>query len=200
MFIGSDEALCSKLSRLTAQLRPQRSDQLPPLVKVDELILFLQEALEENGRPRTSWDLTKIAWRCLEPSPETAYILQSDERYHTSAATEEGKEIEDRTTRSSEEQIDDTIWLGEVDIIAGQIVDEMPLQRQQVVALELSKVKQAEIVKRLQISRGTIHNEMNRFQSSLLRIIEEKDLNEEKAMLLLQIILDILKAEAFFEG
>ncbi len=188
----SDDDLCRILPSVPADLVYRRSDQdVPPLVALDDLHKFLLTTLETAGRAIRSWDLTVLAWKKLEPSPITVFPLQAEEMTYEDGST---KDYADNQVEH-EECLDD--WRCQVDIVATQLLDQLSERTQQILMYSLFNTDQTKIAKKLGISRGTVHNELKKFKSLLKVLTIEKDLDEKKCLILLEIIKDRLRTEFF---
>ena len=189
-FKGSDEELVKYLPTIPARLKEQREGQLPPLVNPEDLRAFLLEVFPIIGRARAVWDVALIILDRLEPSPISAFPHQDVSK------TEEEKEYF-ITQSQIERNFESNTWQQEVDIVAGQIVDKMPQQEQQVFILSIEKVGQQEICERVGISRSTVHKLKKSYEDRLEKFATENEKTKEEVLFLIEAIRDILKFEAF---
>lgn len=192
-FTGDDDALLALLPALPSKLQPQREGQLPPLVKLEDLRDFLLHIFPIIGRRRTLWDIANLTVKQLEPSPLS--VFPHHDVSHNNDYQEYGV-IEDQI----EQAFDTEIWEQNVDIIAGQIVDAMPIKEQQVFALILQNTTQKEICSRLQISRSTVHKLHKSYQQRLAKFAEENQKTQDEILLLVEAMRDIVEQEAFDKG
>lgn len=192
-----DNAVCEGLPPLPARLDAQRPGQLPPLVDVEVLPAFLEQALARSMRPRTDWALTRLAWVLLDPAPDAVLLGVAATRDAQDDADDEARYSPVPAPDESDTRVARERWERRVDVVASALVQDLKPRQQTVVLGHLHHTPQQEICDRLGISRGTVHNEMNDFREKLGAVIEAEGIDQDDARALLAALLNILEAEAF---
>ena len=197
----TDDVLISLLPEVPSRLVAQRGDQVPPLVDDDVVPDFLTEALARACRPRAEWALVKLLWARLRPSPE-AVFLATDASPSRVRSTEDEPHVEDVWGRAPEATEPETAvardrWAQRVDVVASQIVDALTPRQQAVAAGRLQQLSNEEMCRRLGVSRGTLHNDLQHFRALCEEAAEADDLDDDGMRVLVDALLNILGAEAF---
>jgi len=180
--VRSDREVVAILPPLDARLEPQRSDQVPPLVAASVLPDFLVRCLELGGRPRTTWDLTDLVWRCLSPPAES--VLGFDD---VPAATPEAVAIHGE-------------WRCRIDVLAGDFVDSLPGRMALVMQLFLQGLTARQIAAEHGIARATASADRQKFLKRFQALVEREALDDDQQRQLEGVVRDILEVEPFLEG
>ncbi len=185
------DEVAAALPFLSSRLEPQKPGQLPPLVHDESMPPFLEQALSLSRRPRRDWDLAKLAWARLRPSPDTLFLLApvpDDDDEDQAFGGQHGE---------AAHGLDRERWARRVDLVASALADRLTPRQQRVVLGHCRRVPHETIATDLEISRGTLHNEIKRFREDFAGVAENEHLDEADARLLLEVLLNILEAEAF---
>ena len=186
---------CDALEPLPSRLTPQREGQLPPLVRKETLLSFLETALRRTRAPCSTGRLADCVWDHLEPHPDGQFLLAearaTDSRLHEEpdALLSGGPE--------ADELLEELHWAARIDEIAGRVVDGLAPSVAAAAALHFGRATVREIAERLDVSRGKAGNDVQKFKACFAALVSDEELGKTEAAQLLEVVVDTLQVEHF---